>query len=260
MNYTKPAIQEFLASVSPFNQLSSDALTRLSRQFQLLRYHMGQAILVQETMPANIAILYEGQARLLGYAPQTKVPETLQLLQPGAVLGWAGLIRGVACETAIASTEVMILTLKAADFLALLELEPLIFTTFCNRCALIEVFDLLGAELERRANRSGNLKELALKAHEEAVVLNLPPGKTLLKQLDSNLMWLVSGGAPTNFAVGSRLTEADAQTYIKVEGSGKARLVGLPEPRGEWERGRGERGGKNSSPPLPLSPSPALLW
>jgi len=37
---------------------------------------------------------------------------------------------GVACETVIASTEVLCLTLPAADFLALLELEPLIAATF----------------------------------------------------------------------------------------------------------------------------------
>jgi len=47
---------------------------------------MGQPILLRETLPAFVAILYEGQASA-GYAPQTKVPETLQLLQPGAVLG-----------------------------------------------------------------------------------------------------------------------------------------------------------------------------
>jgi len=45
----------------------------------------------------------------------------------------------------IASTEVLCLTLPAADFLALL--EPLIAATFHNSCALIEVFELLGAEI-----------------------------------------------------------------------------------------------------------------
>lgn len=240
MNNTKlkPAIQEFLAGVSPFDQLSSDSLAKLSKQFQLLRYSMGQAILVQETLPANVSILYEGQARLLGYAPQAKVPETLQLLEPGAVLGWAALIRGVPCETAIASTEAICLTLPAADFLALLALQPAVAAAFRNRCALIEVFDLLGTELERRANRHGKLDELALKTWPETIVLNLPPGKTPLHQLDPNLVWLVSGGAPTNFTVGSRLSAADSQTYIKVEGPGQARLIGFREPRAEGERGR----------------------
>jgi len=237
MNYTKSAVEEFLAGVSPFNQLSTEALAKLSGQFQPLRYRMGQAIIVQETMPAFVAILYEGQARLLGYAPQAKVPETLQRLQPGAVLGWVGLIRGVPCETAITSTEAICLTLPTADFLALLALEPLLAEAFRNRCALIEVFDLLGAEVSRQAFGTGKLKELALKAWSEAVVVNLPPGKTPLHQLDPNLVWLVSGGAPTNFAVGTRLSAADAacpkdisQAYIKVEGPLKARLVGLRLP------------------------------
>jgi ATP-binding cassette subfamily B protein len=131
----------------------------------------------------------------------------------------------------IASTEVLCLTLPAADFLALLELEPLIANTFHNRCALIEVFELLGAELDRRvAFGALDLKELALKAWECAVVLNLPPGKTPLKQLDPNLVWFVSGGAPTNFTVGSSLTPENAQTYLEVEGPTSARLVGLREP------------------------------
>lgn len=73
---------------------------------------------------------------------------TLQLLKPSCVLGWASLVRGVPCETAIAFTQVVCLTLKASDFLALLEREPALAATFRNRCALTEVFDLLGAELE----------------------------------------------------------------------------------------------------------------
>jgi len=62
-------------------------------------------------------------------------------------------------------------------FLSLLELEPLIAATFHNSCALIEVFELLG-ELDRRtAFGAVDLKELALKAWECAVVVNLLPGK-----------------------------------------------------------------------------------
>jgi len=65
----------------------------------------------------QVSIIYEGQARLLGYDPQT--PVTLKLLRPGEVLGWAGLVRGVPCETAIAST-VVCLSIPA-EFSELLE-------------------------------------------------------------------------------------------------------------------------------------------
>jgi ATP-binding cassette subfamily B protein len=235
MTYTTTAIQEFLAGLSPFNQLATVDLKRLSERFQLLRYRIGQEILVRDTMPAQVSILYEGQARLLGYDPQTQMPVTLRLLRPGEVLGWVGLVRGIPCETAIASTEVICLTLPAVEFLTLLSQEPLLAAAFQDRCALIEVFDLLGAELERRADSEAalkalgatNLKEMALKIWPEAVVLNLPPGKITLNQIDSNLMWLVSGGDLAHFPVGSRLPSNDAQTHLEVEGSGYARLVGF---------------------------------
>jgi len=84
MNYTKPALQEFLTSVSPSINCPQ-LLCKIVRTISTVRYH-GSANSTARNL-AFVAILYEGQARLLGYAPQTKVPETLQLLQPGAVLG-----------------------------------------------------------------------------------------------------------------------------------------------------------------------------
>ncbi len=225
MNYTAPAIQEFLAATFPFSELAPAVLARVSEKFQMLRYRMGQVILTREFMPTQIAIIFEGQARLLGHDPRTQSPVTLQLLKPGEVLGWVSILRGVPCETAIASTETICLTLPAAEFLTFLEQEPALAAGFRERCALSEVSDLLGAELARRADGATPLKELALQAWSEAVVLNVSPGKTPLQQLEPNLVWLVSGGASTNFPVGSRLYPEE-QTYIKVEGPG-ARLVGL---------------------------------
>ncbi len=63
---------------------------------------------------------------MLGYGQDADAPETLELLEPGAIIGAASIVRGVGCETAIASTESICLTLKAADFLALLEFEPIL--------------------------------------------------------------------------------------------------------------------------------------
>jgi hypothetical protein len=94
-NLSRETVQEFLATVFPFTQLSSVALARLIEQVQPFRYKMGQAILVREKMPAQVTILYEGQARSLGYDPRTDKPTTLGLLQPGAVLGAVSLMRGV---------------------------------------------------------------------------------------------------------------------------------------------------------------------
>jgi HlyB family type I secretion system ABC transporter len=232
MTYTKNSVQEFLKTIPPFEQLSPGALTYLTERLQLLRYRMGQAVLVRDKLPAQVSILYEGQARLLGYDPRTQKPSTLELLRPGAMVGWISLLRGVPCETVIASTESICLTIATADFLALLEREPQLALTLRQQCPLIEVFDLLGAELHRQAIGDVDLKELSVRAASSAVVCNLPPGRTPLNQLEKDRLWLVSGGEITNFPVNSRLhvrsKSAEVGAYLEVTGEQPARVMGFP--------------------------------
>lgn len=226
MTYTN-TIQEFLAGIYPFDQLSSAARFKLSSQCQLLRYRMGQAIIIREKMPPHISILYQGQARLLGHDPRGSAPVTLKLLQPGDVLGWVSVLRGIPCETAIASVESVCLTLNVTDFLRWLDSEPTLAAAFRSRSALVEIFELLGTELARRAEAETNLKDLTFQAWANALVLNVPRSQHLSGQLDTNRVWFVSGGASANFPVGSCL-DADATTTFVVNGAGATRLVGIP--------------------------------
>ncbi|MBP5975168.1 peptidase domain-containing ABC transporter [Brasilonema sp. CT11] len=238
MTYTKTTIHDFLAELFPFDQLPTATLTKLGEKVQLLRYSMGQTILLREHMPAQISILYEGQARLLSYDPHTQTPVTLQLLQKGDILGWTSLLRGIPCETVIASRETICLTLEATEFLDLLKHNPTFAKGFENRCSVSEVFELLGAELAQQADSkvillssgASDIKELTFKVLKEAVVFTLPQGKTLLKQLDSNLVWFVSGGKLKNLPVGSRLQLKDGATQLNVsEKKSAVRLVGIPK-------------------------------
>lgn len=230
MTYTKSNVQEFLTTVEPFNRLPASSLDRVTEQFQLLRYRIGQAVLVRDRLPNQVSILYQGQIRLLGYDPRTQKPITLTLLQPGAVIGWIGLVRGVPCETAIASSESICLTIPTSDFLDLLQREPQIAEYFRNRSSVIELFDLLGTELHRRADGSADIKALALQSQSEAVVCNLPPGRTPLSQLEANRLWLVSGGSTiANAPVGSQLNrETLMGDALEVTGDRPARIIGFP--------------------------------
>lgn len=232
MTQTTATIREFLASICPFDRLDTTTIDRIAAKLEPRRYRMGQAIIVQETLPTKVIILYQGQARLLAHVPGANTPETLQLLKPGDILGSTSLVRGVPCETAIASCETLCLAMKAADFMALLKKESgknfpdsSFAAYFRNSCSLIEVFDLLGAELERRGQSPNNLKELAVAAAHQTTILNLPSGKTSLQQLDPNLLWLVSSPG-SNYIVGDRLNLTEPQGYI----TGKVRLVGFTDP------------------------------
>ncbi len=229
MSYTTVNTETFLASIAPFDQLSKAALSKVSQQGQLLRYRMGQTIVMREKIPAVISIIFEGQARLLGYDPKSQMPVTLKLLQPGDILGWVGLIRGVGCETAIASSETICITIKTTEFITLLQQEKAFASYFNKSAELIEVFDLLAAELESRADNelllqatdSNSLKELALKVHSDTLVVNLPEDSQ--SQLPSDRLWLVSGGTIPIDAIATRY---NPETHL-IKGK-HLRLLGFP--------------------------------
>lgn len=228
MTYIKTAFTEFLTTLEGFDQLPEEAIANLSSQIQAWRYRIGQKIISKEQLPEQIAILYEGQVRLLGYDPQTKLPITLNKLQPGAIIGEIGLFRQIACETAIASTEVICLTLNAPGYLRFLSAYPAFANARQNNSHLAEIFDILSPQLAQQANASIDFKEIAQRALLNTQIHYLPPGRTSFNQLESDRIWFVSGGSPvTNFPPGSRLEASDDRATIEVTGNSPARLLSL---------------------------------
>lgn len=227
-------IQDFLAQTAPFDRLSETALTALVAKCQLLGYRTGQPLFEREKMPTQVAIIYEGQARLLGFDQRSQRHVSLRLVQSQEILGWAGLLRGVPCETAIASTEVIAIVIQTEDFLSVLEKQPTFGEAFREHCSLSEAFELLSLELQRQADATSNLKEITMQAWQDAKVVNLPNGnkksQELAKELDGDRIWLVSSGVLGDFPTGSRLNIDSEAKSLKVEGRMGARLVGFREP------------------------------
>ncbi|MBW4595694.1 MAG: peptidase domain-containing ABC transporter [Brasilonema angustatum HA4187-MV1] len=219
-------IKEFFTDVFPFKHLPENVLENLLTKVQFLRYRMGQVIATREAMPEQISIIYSGQARLLGFDKRTEKPDTLKLLQPGEVVGWVSHVRAVACETAIASTEVICFNLAIADFLSLLKQESAFAKALHQNAALVEVHELLGEELSRRADGKTDLVRLSRTAWEDAIVLTLGAGKVSKRPLDPQRLWLVSSDSLAEFPVGSCL-ELDSNPKLYLNAT--MRLVGLPK-------------------------------
>lgn len=226
MTYTQPSIQDFLASTPPFNVLPRSEVTALSEQIRLLRYRVGQPILRQESLPYHLAIVLEGKVRLLGYDPHTQNPFSLQMLLPGDMVGWMGLIRGVACETAIASEETVCLTLPAQVFLDLAEKHPDFARKLENQTSPAEVCSLLGGLIQQQAKSPLDLRKITLEAFP---LVQIVYGQHRITQpLKPDYTWLVSGGgAIEGMAIGSSLTAAEAQE-LSSKSADRFRLIGIP--------------------------------
>ncbi|AFZ33399.1 cyclic nucleotide-regulated ABC bacteriocin/lantibiotic exporter (plasmid) [Gloeocapsa sp. PCC 7428] len=224
-----------IAQIPPFDRLSSTSLEQLTRQAQIYRYRVGQAIAVREKMPAQVSVLCQGQVRLLGFDPNIQTMTTISRLSSGAIIGVAGLLRGIACETAIASTECTCLNIPSDTFLDLIASEPALNDWFKTTPTLIETFEVLAAWLQQAANPTllqqqsvGSLTQLVTKVFPQVVVtsLDLNPRKSRgnqNQQLDNNLLWLVSNQNSLELPVGYVY---DQQIIAKPT---TLRLVGLPK-------------------------------
>jgi ATP-binding cassette, subfamily B, bacterial HlyB/CyaB len=229
MTYTQSTFQDFIATIAGFDQLSSEILADLSSRLKPQIYTLGQKIIDCESIPKQLTIIYEGTARLLGYDPQKEKPTTLNLLQPGEILGEISLLREVACEIAIASTEVKCSQLDADDYLGLLATYPAFAQARQYQCHLAELYHVLSIQSNIPALGDINLKQLAQQALAGAKVYYLPTGKTSVSQLDSESIWFVSGGGTVkNFACGSPLEFSNLQDTVEVEGKIPVRLLGVP--------------------------------
>jgi HlyB family type I secretion system ABC transporter len=233
---TTKIVEQFLSLVPQFNQLPPDAIAQIAPKLKPLRFGVGKVMIMREKMQGQIAIISEGEVRLLGYDPRTKMPTTLDKLKPGQIIGWVNLARGLPCETAMASTEVVCLALDNQDFLDLVEQHPQLAAGYKYKPAKVEVFDLLGVQLEQQAQGDWELTELANKLTEVAEVYYLPPGEHQLNSeiaqplLDRSLVWLVSGGGGIDeFSIGSRIKLTRDRQTITVNGSQPTRLISIPK-------------------------------
>jgi ATP-binding cassette subfamily B protein len=172
MTYTQSTFDEFIASIEGFDQLPTQEISKLSSPqiLQPLRYRIGQKIIGKEQLPERIAILYQGNVRLLGYDPQTQLPITLKLLQPGAIIGEIAWLRQIPCETAIASTEVVCLTWKVQDYLKFLHQNPAFAKARQGQSHLIEIFDVLSSQVAQKALVNHNLKDITQQAQLESKI------------------------------------------------------------------------------------------
>ncbi|MBD2199168.1 MULTISPECIES: peptidase domain-containing ABC transporter [Calothrix] len=223
---TQTEIVEFLSATPPFNTLGFDTVKTVADRCQLLQYRPGQWMLVKDRMPAQVMVIYQGQARVLAEERWTNSQVSLTVLEPGEFVGWLGLVRGESCEAVMASTEVIAITLEAGEFQRLLEREPEFAVSVRSRSHISEVFELLSQEIQRHADATTDIKDLARQVWQDTQVINLPPGSVNSQDFDEERLWLVSAGSIEGIGGSDRLPLSDKpQTW---QNSTPVRLLGIP--------------------------------
>ncbi|MEM8502622.1 MAG: peptidase domain-containing ABC transporter [Cyanobacteria bacterium P01_D01_bin.1] len=225
MTYTDVSLDQRLGEVFPFDQLSPPVLKALAADSQRLRYRIGQPILRRESMPHQIVVIVEGQARLLGYDATKRAPMTLERLGPKSVLGLAGITRGVACESVIASSEIEAITIPAGTVRQLIATNEGFARAVTGYCYIAEVFDLLSQYFQAQARSVSDLARTAQGLQEQAVARTLRTGPVALEDSSPHHLWFVSSQSIAKHPAGSWLLPEMLDGRITSEKN--TRLIGI---------------------------------
>ena len=108
-----------LLRVEPFSKLSKDGKEMLTDGLRWDKYTIGERIYRQDEMPSRLHFIVKGEARLLVESLESNSLITLRKIGEGTLIGWAGLLRGEACETIQTSMEVETISFPSEIFVRL---------------------------------------------------------------------------------------------------------------------------------------------
>lgn len=224
MVYTVDTVMGFLSQIEPFKRLSAVVLEEIARQCQPLKYEIGQIIVVKDKIPPYVAIVYEGEARCIGYDPGNGQPVSIQKVGKGAIIGWENLVRQVYSETAIASTPLIALTINRDKFLEILRLHPPVKEYFQGIAGVTEVFELLSLQSSKRAIAFLEIKNITKEALSKSQVVHLAAGKNRqLPPPPEGQVWVLSSGQVEGKSVGEVIEPRESISLAS-----ECRFISLP--------------------------------
>jgi len=192
---TASAPGTLLRGFAPFERLPPELGDLLDPLLEPCRFRLGQSVLVPDVLPAGVLLIRRGQLRSLAPAPRGQGLRTIERLGPGAIAGWAGLLRGAPCDHLRASTEVEALLLPAATFADLLAGHPALAACFQQRLAVSELHALLLALAPRHPWALQQLESWPEPIETSCLRSQIPGPETSLA-LPPGYRWFASSGRP----------------------------------------------------------------
>lgn len=194
-------------------------------KLQWQRYRTGQPLLQADRLPHQVMFIAEGAVRLIADDPATG-PFTLARLGSGDAIGWCGLVRGRACEAAIAMEPTLVAALPARQFLEMVAKETSL-RQGCIEANRSELAELMLAWLGRQTHRYEDLPGLLAELWRPGA-LQLRSGDALKNScsLDPDWLWLPSApilaDSPAGLAISTWNPEPEAEALPL-----GARLLGI---------------------------------
>jgi ATP-binding cassette subfamily B protein len=198
-------LAELLARIPSFRQVGPDHLAWLAERAKPFHCGVGQELLLPDRMPETCYAVIEGRGRVLHQDPGLRRPVTLAYVQPGHLVGWAGLARRSPCEWITGATPLKLIGIDTDD-LRQLEQESEAFRAWIDSDASpAELMAALAPALRRRPRAEPPEREVLRRLLPHLKIVAARQQRDLP---DDGAVWLWNGQLPEGspvLAVGERV-------------------------------------------------------
>ena len=153
-----------LVQIEPFKKLSKDGRELLKHSLKWEKYKIGDRIYRQDEMPNNVNYIINGEVRLLAESFKDNSLITLRKIGEGSLIGWAGLLRGNACETIQASKDVEAISIPSEVFVRLILTEDRFRDYFNAKANIHESWAVFKAYIDKYPYQNKNLDGIVMNA------------------------------------------------------------------------------------------------
>ncbi|MFZ4600244.1 MAG: ABC transporter transmembrane domain-containing protein, partial [Terrimicrobiaceae bacterium] len=178
-------IVELLQSGEIFDGMPPDELSAFVASGRLVRLEMGREILAKDKLANAVFVLLKGRLRVLGHAGP--VLETLEILDPGAIVGWSSLLAGAGVESVMAAENSVCLWVSVDNLPG--SIPATLIERVRSRVSTSDAYDLLAGEFHNRAMDTAGLRDCLRRVLPQAQVCADPAGRS-----GDDTLWIIAEG------------------------------------------------------------------
>ena len=223
-------LQSQLVIQEPFSFLSSGCLTEWLSMATRLRYGSGERILRPDEITNSLYLVLAGEIRLLASGDDSEGYISLDKRGPGQLLGWLSLLRGSPSEYVIASTDVIVASLPATEFIKFIREQQHFANHFNNLSHIQEAYDVAVAATELQAVRPTGWRNTLVERASKAQNTSLQNGQYSrdLPEIPKDWNWYLSTPSVPNIPVGTCLAPTSSRILLNPGFQLNYRFVALP--------------------------------
>ena len=197
-----------------FGQFSEDCRSRIINESAVVETEVGQTLVKAGIIPGYVFLVLSGRVRYLGIDLSENGPVSLSVRGRGELVGWAGILRGGACDYVITSEKSRLLAIKTRVFCELFDSDQVFRKEFMCRSSIGERYTTILKNAHRYSKIGEEWRELVMSNVIEGETISFDDISEIGEKIEGK-KWILSSEQVDGLDAGSEITDKGCEIKKK---------------------------------------------